>query len=201
MEYRFTYKNYAEVLYEALRKDPFYIAMEASVSKTKQGKQAMLMYLDFSMVEAQKYGELLLANQEHYGASIWSKPLNESINKQSKKLKQSFICDCMGEKSLMTYKSITATMSMHANTLVTSDAWYLSIIGVLPEFQGQGLGIKLINPILEKLDEQSVSTYLETFSSANLSFYERLGYRIAATLYEPTVEAEYRLMIRDGLSV
>ena len=81
--------------------------------------------------------------------------------------------------------------------IVDDRYWYLSIIGILPEFQNRGLGAALIEPVLEKTDALGVPTYLETFSTRNQGFYRRLGYRAAARFFEPTIGADYTLMTRD----
>ena len=47
----------------------------------------------------------------------------------------------------------------------------LSIIGILPEFQGQGFGGGLVGPVLNRADQSGVPTYLETFTPRNITFY------------------------------
>ena len=76
------------------------------------------------------------------------------------------------------------------------DIWYLSIVGVLPDYQGRGLGGELIRPVLAQTDAIGVATYLETFTPRNMSFYERLGYREAGSFEEPTIGDRYWLMLR-----
>ena len=88
-------------------------------------------------------------------------------------------------------------MSEKAIPLIDERSWYLSIIGILPEFQGQGLGVGLVKHILERTDRLGIPTYLETFTSRNITFYKRLGYDAVKCFHEPTVDAEYWLMIRD----
>ena len=89
-----------------------------------------------------------------------------------------------------------ALMSSNSEPLIDADAWYLSIVGVLPERQNRGLGASLIHPILEESDRAGVMTYLETFTPENMRFYARLGYRTAGEFHEPQSDATYALMIR-----
>jgi GNAT superfamily N-acetyltransferase len=56
--------------------------------------------------------------------------------------------------------------------------WYLEVLGVRPEAQGQGLGTRLLEPVLSRADRDGVSCYLETADPANVAFYERLGFRL-----------------------
>lgn len=101
---------------------------------------------------------------------------------------------------MKTYNSIVEIMSKKAETLISSEAWYLSIIGILPAYQGQGLGPKLVNPILSQTDRLGVPTYLETFTPKNKSFYNRLGYLDVGTFLEPTTNTEYSIMMRKAMN-
>ena len=44
-------------------------------------------------------------------------------------------------------------MAEQTATVVPPESWYLSIVGIAPPFQGQGLGPSLIQPILDRTDE------------------------------------------------
>ena len=72
-----------------------------------------------------------------------------------------------------------------------------AMIPQLPLFQNQGLSHSLISPILEQADRAGVTTFLETFTPRNESFYQRLGYRVAGKFFEPTIAANYSLMVRE----
>ena len=84
-----------------------------------------------------------------------------------------------------------------AASLIDEAAWYLSILGIIPEFQGQGLGVGLVKNILERTDQLGILTYLETFTQRNIKFYNRLGYKTIESFHEPKTDARYWLMLRD----
>ena len=197
MNFTFKYRQYAKALHSALTEDAFYITMEATVGNGESAKEAMLRYLEFSMLEAEKSGELYIPDDHEYGVSIWSKPINHDLEVKKQQEKKEFLLSEMGNKSLETYNAIVDFMSIKAEPFIGDDFWYLSIIGILPEFQGQGLGPKLITNVLEKTDSLNVPTYLETFTPRNMTFYERLGYRSVQSFDEPTTKATYWLMIRE----
>jgi GNAT superfamily N-acetyltransferase len=197
MNFKFKYRKYAEALYEALRDDAFYTTMEASVHGRGPAREAMLKYMEFSMGEGGKYGELYIPGDHDYGVSIWAKPLSRELQAQKNHEKKIFLQNEMGEKSLNTYKAIVEFMSAQAEALVDQKAWYLSIIGILPEFQGQGLGPGLIQNVLKKTDALGVRTYLETFTPRNILFYKRIGYQETRSFYEPTTQCDYCLMVRE----
>ncbi len=198
MSYDFTYRKTAEALQAALRDDPFFSTMERSVSSdTDKAKEAMVRYMDYSMVEAKKYGALYLPEGKTYGASVWSKPLNEPLARQKSADKKAFILAQMGKASLKTYTDIVTFMSEQAAGCLPENIWYLSILDIAPAFQGQGFGKNLVETIIDHADGMGIPTYLETYTPQNKTFYNRLGYREMGTIPEPVTGAEYAIMIRE----
>jgi ribosomal protein S18 acetylase RimI-like enzyme len=59
---------------------------------------------------------------------------------------------------------------------------YLAYIGVAPEFQGQGLGSRLLGPTLERCDAERVPAYLEASTERNARLYERHGFVVSSEL-------------------
>ena len=199
-DYTFQYRAFSEALYEALKPDPFYVTLESRTGSPEGRRGAMLKYLDYSMVEAAKYGELFIPTDHGYGVSIWSKPLAPDVAQQKKEEKRRFLLDHLGEDAEQTYQDIVVFMSEKSATLVDDRFWYLSIVGILPKFQGRGLGVGLLKVVLNKADHLGIPTYLETFTPRNETFYQRLGYRVAGAFDEPVTGAKYSLMIREPSS-
>ena len=197
MEYRLEYADLAEALYHALGDDAFYLRMARTASNTAAAKSHMLKYLDFSMREARQYGELHLPDKHNHGVSVWLKPLEAERAAQMKLEKAAFLQQQMGADACRVYADIVGFMSAASAAIVDERYWYLSIVGILPEFQNRGLGADLVKPVLERFDKHGIPSYLETFSQRNQGFYRRLGYREAASYFEPTIGASYTLMTRD----
>ena len=63
--------------------------------------------------------------------------------------------------------------------------FYLSVLGVVPEAQGRGVGSRLLAPMLERCDREGVPAYLESSKAENLPFYERHGFRVTGDLRFP----------------
>lgn len=198
MSYPFQFKDISQSLYSSLLKDPFYKTLELSISNNPhECKEAMLKYYGYSMQEAQKYGELVIPNGKSFGASVWSKPKDADLAKQLYQQKRVFIQECLGENSLQIYNEILDFMSAKSKNIIPQHSWYLSIVGISPEFQGQGLGKKLIQPILERTDKLGIPTYLETYTPRNKSFYEKFSYQETVSFVEPVTNAEYWIMERE----
>lgn len=74
--------------------------------------------------------------------------------------------------------------------------WYLLVLGVAPEYQGQGVGGELILPVLRQADRDETPCYLETSTEGGVRFYQRHGFEIV----DSTIVADempYWLMKRD----
>ncbi len=195
IQYTFNYRDVAATLYAALVDDAFYVAMENSViGDATHRREAMLRYYDYAMWEGHRYGLLYIPAGQPLGASIWSSPLNGRSKQQASDEKQTFLKTHMGEASLTAYLNMTDAMTRQTTTAIPPNSWYLSIVGIAPSFQGQGIGRSLIEPILDRTDALGVSTYLETFTPRNMGFYRRLGYQEAAAC--KVLETPYWVMVR-----
>jgi GNAT superfamily N-acetyltransferase len=60
----------------------------------------------------------------------------------------------------------------------TERHWYLEVLSVRPEHQRQGLGTRLVTPILDRADGDGLPCYLETADPANVDFYQRFGFEV-----------------------
>lgn len=63
--------------------------------------------------------------------------------------------------------------------------WYLSQIGVAPSHQRQGIGSRLLAPMLARMDAAGLPCYLETENQANVPFYQRHGFHVVTESAAP----------------
>jgi GNAT superfamily N-acetyltransferase len=56
--------------------------------------------------------------------------------------------------------------------------WYLSVLGTDPAHQGKGVGSALMQPVLDRCDEEGLGAYLESSKEANIPFYRRHGFEV-----------------------
>ena len=85
------------------------------------------------------------------------------------------------------------------STLETAHAeephYYLEFIGTDPAHQGKGFGAALLQPMLERADQEGVGMYLESSKESNIAFYGRFGFvvrRVIALRNGPTMWAMWR---------
>ena len=62
--------------------------------------------------------------------------------------------------------------------------WYLPLIGVDPAHQRKGYGAALLQHALRQCDRDHTPAYLESSNPANMSLYERHGFRVLATIQQ-----------------
>ena len=56
--------------------------------------------------------------------------------------------------------------------------YYLPVVGVVPKWQGKGIGTTLLQPVLERCDREAVAGYLEATSARSRTCYERVGFEV-----------------------
>jgi ribosomal protein S18 acetylase RimI-like enzyme len=54
--------------------------------------------------------------------------------------------------------------------------WYLEFLGTVPERQGEGLGARVLAPVLARADEEGVAIWTWSSNRKNLAFYHRHGF-------------------------
>lgn len=59
--------------------------------------------------------------------------------------------------------------------------WHLAAVAVAPAAQSQGLGRKVMTPLLDQCDRQGVPAYLEATTRRSRALYERLGFEVVST--------------------
>jgi GNAT superfamily N-acetyltransferase len=72
------------------------------------------------------------------------------------------------------------------------------MLGVDLSRQRQGIGGRLLQPVLEKADDTGVACYLETEKEKNLRFYERHGFRMVEVGRDPQQGVQTWGLLRDG---
>ena len=58
----------------------------------------------------------------------------------------------------------------------------LELMGTDPAQQGRGLGAALIEPMVERADDEGVGMYLESSKESNVPYYKRFGFKVTREL-------------------
>ena len=185
-------------LVDSLRHDPFYVAITAEFADDEARRRRVLArYFDYSMSEGARLGRLVVCPDPTLGAAVWLLPAQPAVDEPATNTKATFLAETLGPAGGDTYERIIGFMRPRASAAVDAFAWYLSIVGVAPSAQGQGIGRRLLEPTLTEADAARVECYLETFGTRSLRFYQQLGFSGAGSHVEPATGATYTIMRRS----
>ena len=84
----------------------------------------------------------------------------------------------------------------HHKELMKRPHWHLWALGVEPNVQGQGIGGRLLEPVLKVADEGGMPCYLETQTERNVSFYRKRGFETVCEEHEPVCGLPIWFMVR-----
>lgn len=73
---------------------------------------------------------------------------------------------------------LSETEQAHQQDMGNQPHWYLGILIVNPVCQSQGVGSRLIQPILQRASEEGLVCYVVTFAEQAVRFYQKNGFGI-----------------------
>lgn len=125
-----------------------------------------------------RYGEITTTS-EGTGAACWLPP-----GKTSMTMPRLLRIGALAEVFKMSL-SATRRMEYAANYTekmhkrrITEPHWYLWVLGVEPEHQGQGIGGSLLRAGLARADASQLPCYLETMKPENVPLYQKFGFKV-----------------------
>ena len=75
--------------------------------------------------------------------------------------------------------------------------WYLNVLATHPDWQGQGLGVAVMEPIAEVCRQEGLPLYLETESTEYVAYYAHLGFRVRSEWDMPLEGPHMWGMVRE----
>jgi ribosomal protein S18 acetylase RimI-like enzyme len=108
------------------------------------------------------------------GACVWERPGEWKLGVGAQVRMLPAMLRVFGRRLPRVGKAITTMESDHPER----EHYYLPFVGVLPGWQGRGLGAALMRPILDRCDRDGVPAYLEASTPRNRALYERHGFTV-----------------------
>ena len=68
----------------------------------------------------------------------------------------------------------------------------------MPNFRGKGLGLKIMKPMLNYLDENNQDCYLETLLPINVEIYKKYGFELKEEVKVPNTDLTLFAMLRKA---
>jgi GNAT superfamily N-acetyltransferase len=136
-------------------------------------------YLRYFPAFAQVFGGTALAlgtvRADEGGAALWLPPGAEPDEEALIALLEESMEEPRRDQALLVFAEM-------GRVHPTEPHWYLPLVGVEPDSQGQGLGTALIRPVLELCDASGLPAYLEATSPRSRTLYERLGFEAVGAI-------------------
>jgi GNAT superfamily N-acetyltransferase len=184
-------------LVAALIGDVFYQTILVEHVNDDARQAALARYMAYSLAEAGRTGRVVTADDPAAGAALWLLPRAPDVDAREHEAKHAFLAELCGERGYEQYRQITRFMHERATRGIPADAWYLSILGVDPTLQGQGVGARLLEPTLAEARAAGATTWLETFTTRGARFYQRVGFRLVSWHDEPVTGRPYAILRND----
>jgi GNAT superfamily N-acetyltransferase len=105
------------------------------------------------------------------GAALWLPPVAEAADEDPEEMVRG-IERVAGPDAERFLELMSLTDQHHPH----DPCYYLLAIGVLPAWQGKGVGSALMGPVLDQCDRDGVAAYLEATSERSKKLYERHGF-------------------------
>ena len=187
----------ARSLAAALIGDPFYRAVTVACGDDEAARLAMLeAYFALALAEGEQAGRVDLADDGGNGAAIWTTDTPAARRQAAYAQREDALRVLLGEQGFAHFTAIVDNMEHVLAQHDLQDAWYLSIAGIRPDAQGQGLGASVLAPGLAAVDAARVLCFLETYNERSLPFYGRLGFVVVGRYAEGVTGCDYWLMVR-----
>ena len=143
---------------------------------------------DLRVATIEAAGEPLL------GVATWIPPATEVAPPPIRTVVGALVRLRGGFGRLVRYGREAARLELEVGAAVS---WRLGGIGVDPAAQGRGLGSALVRSGLERADAAGVPVVLLTSNPANVGFYERHGFEVAAERRLPVAGPPGWAMVRQ----
>ncbi|MCB0162668.1 MAG: GNAT family N-acetyltransferase [Anaerolineae bacterium] len=133
------------------------------------------------------------------GMAVWISPGHTDLTFEQLR-KSGFLTTMLtiGLKPLSRFiRTASYIEKVKKQTLSTRPHWNLTLFGIDPSQQGQGLGGCLIEPILTRADTEYLPCYLESANERNLTFYRRHGFQVMGHGHVPKRGPQIWFMLRE----
>lgn len=161
-------------------------------------RKTIIPYLfRYSLSYTMRYGDVFATSQDLEGIAVWlnSAYFPMTFWRVMKSVPLSTILN-LGVKGGGRMQSAGEYLDRVHQRLLPSRHWFLQEIGVEPAFQGKGYASRLLQPVLNRIDMENSSCYLETQEETNVRIYEHFGFKVIDTSTIPRTTLTNWAMLR-----
>ena len=161
-----------DTLSAAFSQDPFFRFIEPD----DQRRLRWMPWFMQRMVAVAEHGGVI--DREEGGIALWFPPGSDPYGWRSA-LRHGLAAMPVRLGPAAYRRFAVAEKDLEAVELDTSHSWYLGYLAVHPDAQGRGLGRRLLERGLGRVDAGHEDAHLETNRAGNVRLYERFGFAVA----------------------
>ena len=194
-EFISTINEFSGLLSRAFYDDPFYEWIMPD--DNKRGSE-INWWMKILLQYTYKYGDILYT-EDRKAVSMWLGPDNPMVN-DLRMFSMGLILYPfkIGFRNFYRVLDITGQWDREHKKM-NKRHYYLMVIAVEPDFQGKGIGSRLLQVGLDKADKEGLECFLETVTPEDVKFYEKHNWKVILN-NGFGVNEQYWLMTREPLT-
>ena len=182
------------VLATAFENDPVFSAIFSHASSEHR-----IAYFTSYVVYCHKYGQVVAASAQLEGIAAWARGEFVEMKHRRMILSGAIWHELkVGRKNIRkcatVFKSVDQDRKDHMRA---RDYIYLQLVGVTPQYQGQGFGGELIKAVIMESERSGLPIYLETETNENVRLYQHFGFTVLKEVTLPVIDLPMWEMIRE----
>jgi ribosomal protein S18 acetylase RimI-like enzyme len=185
-----------QVLGRAFYYDPLWIYL---IPDENERKEKLPSVFEYAVRYSLKYGEAYAPTENLEGIAVWVP--HTTVEKSIWRIFRSGAFRAalkMGSEIGKRIEKVFDQVDKDRREYMKDKSYlYLEAIGVLPEFQGQGLGGRLLKLMFAKADIEGTLIYLETETEKNSRIYAKYGFQTLKEGRFPGADFNYWEMVRE----
>ena len=130
-------------------------------------------------------------------ATVWVPPGCPELNEEDEALLEAMLRESLGARAELVFEIFDRFEAAHPRT---QEHYYLSLLGTHTDHRGAGIGMRLLQENLVRLDALRLPAYLESTNPANLERYEGVGFAVSNVFDLPDGGPTVTTMWRDPAS-
>ena len=189
-------KEAAEIFSRAFEEDPL---LRWFFPESSSRKEMSFSYFKFRIKFGVLFGEVYATSQKLEGLAIWfpSKKMDMTYWRMIKSGGMKLLKE-LGVGTVQRMMSIGNFVSHLHHRQINFSHWYLTPMGVDPDYQGKGYASRLMRSMLRRLDDERLHCFLETQNENNIEIYKHYGFKIVGKTTIPKTNLEHWSMLRDS---
>ncbi len=185
----------AAMMARAFQEDPFYSALFPDPQRRLMESPTLFQHLIRMGI---RYGEVLTLSNDCMDAAVWIRPegMPESPLRADLAGRIRFMLES-GFRTVRRFDRLSGPLYEAQKELAPKPHWYLFLLAVDPDTQGESRATRLLSPKLKFFDSSKQSCYLETCRSDTAAMYRRFGFSSLDTRETGEPPLKTWMMIRN----